>query len=52
MGVQLQDVASGSVRNNRLENTAGRLCVPPEPQAVYLLNSPNVVLSSNTAVGY
>jgi len=52
MGVQLQDVATGSVRNNRFENMAGWLCVPPEPQPVFLVNSPNVLVSGNTIAGY
>jgi hypothetical protein len=51
-GVVMQDVASGSVRNNRIENTAGNLCAPPTPKAVKLINSPNVLVSGNTMVGY
>jgi hypothetical protein len=51
-GVQYQDVASGSIRNNWIENTAGNLCGPPTPQPALLINSPNVVVSGNTEVGY
>jgi hypothetical protein len=51
-GVSISDVASGSVRNNRIENTAGGLCAPPAPMPVSLSNSPNVLVSGNTAVGY
>ena len=53
-GIQVEDVNSGSVRNNRIENVANPpgLCEPPARTAVKLINSPNVVVSGNTALGY
>jgi hypothetical protein len=52
-GVKLQDVASGSVTGNRIEITVSpNLCGPPRGQPVVLVNSPNVVVSGNTGVGY
>jgi hypothetical protein len=51
-GIEYRDIASGSVRNNRLESTADHVCGPPESQPVLLINSPTVVVSGNIAVGY
>jgi hypothetical protein len=53
-GIQVEDVNSGTVRNNRVENVAtpSSLCEPPVRTAVKLINSPNVVVSGNTTLGY
>jgi hypothetical protein len=50
-GITYRDVASGSIRNNRIRKTApNSLCGPSSAQTVQLVNSPNVVVSSNTAI--
>jgi parallel beta helix pectate lyase-like protein len=50
-GIELTDVASGSVRNNIVEAVGAPLCGPGR-LPVSLNNSPNVVVSGNTGIGY
>jgi hypothetical protein len=50
--VWLQDVNSGTVKNNTLIAVSTDVCGPPPRTSVRLYNSPNVVVSGNTVVGY
>jgi hypothetical protein len=51
-GLVLKDIGSGSIRNNTITAVGADLCGPPARISVNLINSPTVVVSGNTTVGY